>query len=280
MKKVIMIQGTMSNVGKTLITAGLCRVFHQDGYSVAPFKSQNMSLNSFTTEDGLEMARAQMVQAEAAGILPSVLMNPILLKPISDEGSQVIVNGKLRGNMKAAEYFAYRSTLAEDIKRAFNTLASRYDIIVIEGAGSPVELNLNRDDMINMGVAIKVKAPVVIVSDIDRGGIFASLYGTVRLLKETERMHVKALIVNRFKGELSFFTDGAEILERITGIPVAGVIPYRKIDLPEEDSLYGGGTPFGKKADFENQFNSIADNVRKSLNMDLIYKIINEGIKQ
>ena len=281
MAKSIMIQGTASGVGKTILTIALCRILKQDGIKAAPFKAQNMTANTCVTNDSEEIAVSQWLQAAAAGTEPCADMNPVILKPLSEQKStQIILNGKNYNTIDAYKYSETRQKLTPEILSAYSRLANKYDVIIIEGAGSPVELNLNRDDMINMGVAIKVKAPVVIVSDIDRGGIFASLYGTVRLLKETERMHVKALIVNRFKGELSFFTDGAEILERITGIPVAGVIPYRKIDLPEEDSLYGGGTPFGKKADFENQFNSIADNVRKSLNMDLIYKIINEGIKQ
>ena len=184
MAKSIMLQGTMSNVGKSFLTAALCRIFRQDGYSAAPFKSQNMALNSFITPDGAEIGRAQALQAEAAGIEPSALMNPILLKPTTDVGSQVIVNGKVRGNMRAADYFRYKKELIPDIVSAYETLADRHDIIVIEGAGSPVELNLKADDIVNMGLAKLVKSPVLLVGDIDRGGVFAQLIGTLELLEK------------------------------------------------------------------------------------------------
>lgn len=200
MAKVIMVQGTMSNAGKSLLAAGLCRIFKQDGYSVAPFKSQNMALNSFITEEGLEMGRAQVMQAEAAGIKPSVYMNPILLKPTNDTGSQVIVNGEVLGNMSAREYFAYKRRLFPDVMRAFESLAEQYDIIVIEGAGSPAEINLKADDIVNMGMAKRAHAPVLLVGDIDRGGVFAQLYGTVELLDEDERAMIKGLIINKFRG--------------------------------------------------------------------------------
>ena len=181
MAKVIMVQGTMSNVGKSVITAGLCRIFHQDGYRVAPFKSQNMALNSYVTEDGREMGRAQVMQAEAAGILPTVEMNPILLKPTNDTGSQVIVNGTPIGNLSARDYFKRKKDLIPEIMKAYESLACQYDIIVIEGAGSPAEINLKADDIVNMGLAKLVDAPVLLVGDIDRGGVFAQLYGTVEL---------------------------------------------------------------------------------------------------
>lgn len=182
MAKSIMIQGTMSNAGKSLITAALCRIFTQDGYRVAPFKSQNMALNSYITEDGLEMGRAQVVQAEACKKKPSVDMNPILLKPTNDVGSQVIVHGEVRGNMKAAEYFRYKKALIPDIMESFHRLEQENDIIVIEGAGSPAEINLKSEDIVNMGLARMVSSPVLLVGDIDRGGVFAQLYGTVALL--------------------------------------------------------------------------------------------------
>ena len=171
MAKAIMVQGTMSNAGKSLLAAGLCRIFKQDGYRVAPFKSQNMALNSFITEEGLEMGRAQVMQAEAAGIKPSVLMNPILLKPTNDVGSQVIVNGEVLGTMSARDYFKYKKKLVPDIMKAYDKLASENDIIVIEGAGSPAEINLKTEDIVNMGMAKMAKAPVLLVGDIDRGGV-------------------------------------------------------------------------------------------------------------
>lgn len=206
MAKNIMIQGTMSNAGKSLLTAALCRIFRQDGYRVAPFKSQNMALNSFITEDGGEMGRAQVVQAEAAGIAPDVRMNPILLKPTTDVGSQVVVNGQVQGNMKAMEYFSRKREYIPLILEAYNSLAEENDIIVIEGAGSPAEINLKQDDIVNMGLAKLVDAPVLLVGDIDRGGVFAQLYGTIALLEEEERQRIKGTVVNKFREIPGFFS--------------------------------------------------------------------------
>ena len=237
MAKCIMIQGTMSNVGKSLFAAALCRIFKQDGYRVAPFKSQNMALNSFITKDGFEMGRAQVMQAEAAGIEPDVCMNPILLKPTTDVGSQVIVNGKVVGNMKAKEYFDRKKEFLKDIMSAYEKLDKEYDIIVIEGAGSPAELNLKRDDIVNMGLAKLLNAPVLLVGDIDRGGVFAQLIGTVELLSEDERALIKGLIVNKFRGDRNLFRDGIDILEENSNIKVAGVVPYVNVDVEDEDSL-------------------------------------------
>ena len=237
MAKAIMIQGTMSNAGKSFLAAGLCRIFKQDGYKVAPFKSQNMALNSFITEEGLEMGRAQVMQAEACGIKPSVFMNPILLKPTSDMGSQVIVNGEVRGNMDASEYFAYKKELIPDIQRAYDILNDRYDIIVIEGAGSPAEINLKKEDIVNMGMARLAKAPVLLVGDIDRGGVFAQLFGTIMLLEDTEREMVKGLLINKFRGDEKLLEPGLIMLEEKCKIPIRGVIPYMKVDIDDEDSL-------------------------------------------
>lgn len=237
MAKAIMIQGTMSNAGKSLLAAGLCRIFHQDGYRVAPFKSQNMALNSYITEEGLEMGRAQVMQAEAAGIRPSVLMNPILLKPTNDVGSQVIVNGEVLGNMNARDYFKYKHKLIPDIMKAYNTLAAENDIIVIEGAGSPAEINLKQEDIVNMGMAKMAKAPVLLVGDIDRGGVFAQLIGTVMLLEEDEKAMVKGMIINKFRGDKSILDPGVEMLEQMSQIPVVGVAPYLQIEVEDEDSL-------------------------------------------
>lgn len=237
MAKPIMIQGTMSNVGKSILAAGLCRVFREDGYSVAPFKSQNMALNSFITEEGLEMGRAQVMQAEAAGIRPVVEMNPILLKPTSDTGSQVIVNGKIRGVMPAREYFAYKKQLIPEILCAYDILAAKHDIIVIEGAGSPAEINLKQDDIVNMGLAKMLHAPVLLAGDIDRGGVFAQLAGTLMLLEEEEKALVKGLVINKFRGDVEILRPGLGMLEEKTGKPVAGVIPYETLDLDDEDSL-------------------------------------------
>ena len=237
MAKAIMVQGTMSNVGKSLITAGLCRIFKQDGYKVAPFKSQNMALNSFITEDGMEMGRAQVMQAEAAGIAPDVRMNPILLKPTNDVGSQVIVNGEVLGTMSARDYFAFKHKLVPDVMKAFNGLSVENDIIVIEGAGSPAEVNLKDEDIVNMGMAKMAKAPVLLVGDIDRGGVFAQLIGTVSLLEEDEQKMVKGLIINKFRGDKTILDPGIAILEEKSGIDVVGVAPYLHIDVEDEDSL-------------------------------------------
>ncbi|HWS29501.1 MAG TPA: cobyric acid synthase [Clostridia bacterium] len=237
MAKAIMVQGTMSNAGKSLICAGLCRVFKQDGYRVAPFKSQNMALNSFITKEGLEMGRAQAVQAEAAGVEPSINMNPILLKPVTNMGSQVIVNGEVRSNMSAREYYAMKHTLVPDIMAAYSSLAAENDVIVLEGAGSPAEINLKKGDFVNMGMAKLAKAPVLLVGDIDRGGVFAQLYGTVALLDPDERDIVKATVINKFRGDVKLLGDGLTMLESLTRKPVAGVLPYLDVDIDDEDSL-------------------------------------------
>ena len=232
-----MIQGTMSNAGKSLLCAGLCRIFKQDGYKVAPFKSQNMALNSFITDKGLEMGRAQVVQAEAAGIEPEVSMNPILLKPTNDVGSQVIVNGEVLGNMSARDYFKYKKELIPDVMKAFHKLEENYDIIVIEGAGSPAEINLKENDIVNMGLAKMVDAPVLLVGDIDRGGVFAQLLGTLLLLEEDEKERVKGLIINKFRGDKTILDPGIEMLEEKGNVPVIGVTPYLHVEIEDEDSL-------------------------------------------
>lgn len=232
-----MVQGTMSNAGKSFLVAGLCRVFMQDGYKAAPFKSQNMALNSYITKDGLEIGRAQAMQAEAAGIEPTVDMNPILLKPTSQVGSQVIVNGEVLGNMKAMDYYANKKKLIPEIEKAFNRLAEEYDIIVIEGAGSPAEINLKENDIVNMGMARIAKAPVLLAGDIDRGGVFAALYGTVKLLDEDEQKMIKGLIINKFRGDVEILKPGLAMIEERTGVPVVGVVPMKPLDIDDEDSL-------------------------------------------
>ena len=237
MAKAIMVVGTMSNSGKSLLTAGLCRVFNQDGYKVAPFKSQNMALNSFITKEGAEMGRAQVVQAEAANIEPSVMMNPILLKPTSDSGSQVIVNGEAIGTMNAQEYYAMKHTLRPAVQEAFDKLSSQYDIVCIEGAGSPAEINIKKDDFVNMGMAQMAKAPVLLVADIDRGGVFASIYGTLMLLEPEERAMVKGVIINKFRGDVEILRPGLRMIEEKTGVPVIGVLPMLNVDIEDEDSL-------------------------------------------
>lgn len=236
MAKNIMIQGTSSSVGKSILTAALCRIFTQDGYDVAPFKSQNMSLNSHVTVEGHEMGRAQVLQAEASRKVPHVAMNPILLKPSTDHQSQVIVMGKVLKDMTAADYFAYKQELKEVILAAYRSLSNKNDIIVIEGAGSPAEINLNKGDIVNMGLAEMVDAPVILVADIDRGGVFASIYGTVMLLEEKERKRIKGIIINKFRGDQALLMPGIDQIESLTGIKVLGIIPYFSLDLDEEDS--------------------------------------------
>jgi adenosylcobyric acid synthase len=231
-----MVQGTGSSVGKSRIAAGLCRVFKQDGYRVAPFKSQNMALNSFITREGLEMGRAQVAQAEACGLEPSVLMNPVLLKPSSDKNCQVIIMGKVYGNLSAMDYHEFKPKLLETVKMAYDRLAEQNDIIVIEGAGSPAEINLRDRDIVNMGMAELVDAPVILVGDIDKGGVFASLAGTLLLLNENERSRIKGVIINKFRGDLEILKPGLEMLEDIIKRPVLGVVPYTDIYVDEEDS--------------------------------------------
>lgn len=236
--KSIMVVGTMSSAGKSVVTAGLCRMFHQDGYRVAPFKSQNMALNSYITKDGLEMGRAQVMQAEAAGIAPDIRMNPILLKPTSEAGSQVIVNGKVYDNLRAKEYYQRKQELIPEIRTAYESLAEEYDIIVLEGAGSPAEINLRDVDIVNMGMAAISDSPVIVVGDIDRGGVFASLYGTIALLRPGgTAARIQGIIINKFRGDISILESGLTMLEELTGVPVLGVLPYLPLHLEEEDSL-------------------------------------------
>nr|WP_300095041.1 cobyric acid synthase [Sedimentibacter sp.] len=237
MAKVIMVQGTTSNAGKSLITAALCRIFKQDGFRTAPFKSQNMALNSFITRDGYEMGRAQVMQAEACGIEPDVRMNPILLKPTGDKGSQVVLNGRVFRDMTAGEYYTYKEDMIPHITKSFNSLSEEYDIIVIEGAGSPAEINLKQQDIVNMGMAKIADAPVIIVGDIDRGGVFASLAGTMLLFDEEEKARVKGFVINKFRGDVDLLTLGLKMLEDITNVDVLGVVPYMKVDIDDEDSL-------------------------------------------
>ena len=235
--KNIMLLGTGSNVGKSIIAAGLCRIFYQDGYRVSPFKSQNMALNSYITKDGKEMGRAQVVQAEAANVEPESFMNPILLKPTTDRKSQVIVNGKVYKNMDAREYFAYKHNLKKDIMAAYNHIRENFDICVLEGAGSPAEINLKEDDIVNTGMAEMADSPVLLVADIDRGGVFAAIYGTVMLLEENERKRIKGVIINKFRGDKSLLTSGIEMIEKLTDIPILGVVPFVPLGIEEEDSL-------------------------------------------
>ncbi len=239
MARSIMLQGTMSGAGKSVIAAGLCRLYRRRGLRVAPFKSQNMALQSFITNEGLEIGRAQAVQAEACGVEPCAAMNPILLKPTSDRGSQVILNGEIFGNCSATEYYSLKHKFWPHVLVAYENLAARFDLIVVEGAGSPAEINLKADDFVNMGLAKRLKIPVLLAGDIDRGGVFAQLVGTLSLLEDDERELVRGLIINKFRGDRKILEPGLEQLEKLTGKPVVGVVPFIDVDIDDEDSLSG-----------------------------------------
>ena len=233
----IMIVGTSSGAGKSITVTGLCRVFHRDSYKVAPFKSQNMALNSYISKTGGEMGRAQVVQAMASGIEPEAYMNPILLKPTTARKIQVIVNGKSIGNMSGLEYGKFKTSLKPEIMKSYDYIRENFDISVIEGAGSPVEINIKEEDIANMGMAKMADAPVILVADIDRGGVFASVYGTIMLMTPEERARVKGVIINKFRGDVNILKPGLSKLEELTGVPVVGVMPYSDIDIEDEDSL-------------------------------------------
>ena len=285
--KSIMVQGTTSNAGKTFVVAGLCRVFAQDGYKTAPFKAQNMSNYGFFTESGKEMSRAQAVQAEAAKTAPSELMNPILLKPVSVKGSRLILHGEDQGVIPAAEYFTKKGQMRAEVEKAHLLLSKQYDRIVIEGAGSPAEINLSEDDFVNMGMAKMADAPVLLVADIDRGGMLASVYGTIKLLPSEQQKRIKGIIINKFRGDKSLLESGIKMLEELTGVHVVGVLPMAKIQIEDEDSLSiqdrhrdNGESPKYdiEKSKFfrEEQYNLLADLIRENLDMEYIYSLFDE----
>lgn len=256
----IMIQGTGSSVGKSWIVAALCRIFKQDGYSVCPYKSQNMSSNSYINEVGEEIAWTQVLQAYAAKIEPRAKINPILLKPTADTKCQVIVNGKVYNNQTALQYHNLKIEFREMLKEQFSELEKEYDIVVIEGAGSPAEINLRDRDIVNMGLAELVDAPVIIVGDIDKGGVFASLAGTMLLLTDDEKKRIKGTIINKFRGDINLLTPGIDMLEEIIQRPCLGVVPY--VDLVLE------------LPNVEEALDQLADHIRTSLHIDKIYKIM------
>lgn len=273
--KSIMIQGTGSSVGKSIICAALCRIFTQDGYNVNPFKSQNMSSIFHVTEDGYKIAIAQALQAYACKKKPSPVMNPVLLIPTADNKSQVILSGEFYKEMESVEYFLFKPQLKEKITSVYQKLSEESDIVVIEGAGSPAEINLKTEDFVNMGMAKIADAPVILVGDIDKGGVFASLAGTMLLLDEEERKKVKGVIINKFRGSYKLLEPGLRMLEDIIKVPVLGVVPYIQHNLPEEDSLGGRRSHLlVENIDDEKQLDLIADTVRNSLNIDKIYEIL------
>lgn len=279
--KNIMVQGTTSSAGKSMLCTGLCRIFYEDGYKVYPFKSQNMSSVCYETEDGKKMSSAQALQAVAAGITPDPEMNPVLLKPTSDEGSIVIIKGEEKHRMKAREYFEYKNTLRTMIQETYDKIERENDIVVIEGAGSPAEINLKQNDIVNMGMAKMADAPVILVADIDRGGVFASLYGTVMLLEEEERERIKGLVINKFRGDKTLLDPGIKMIEDLLNIPVIGTIPYTKLELVDEDSLVDYHKDCNEKEqteeEREEQLNKLAKVLRENMDMKLIYNIV--GVK-
>lgn len=286
MGKAIMIQGTASGVGKSTLMMGLCRAFRQAGYCVAPFKAQNMSSNVHRFSDGRQMARSQAVGAWACGTEPEPDMNPVLLKPLDGTGSEVILQGRSIGNLMNYEYNALKQRLAEEVHSAYRRLLDRSDIVVVEGAGSPVELNLRSNDIVNMGFARREDCPVLLVADISRGGVFASAYGTVRLMEPEEQELVRGIIVNKFCGHLEYFNSGVEILENITEKPVLGVVPSVPVRIEDEDSLGNNGVVQtreeieqslkGKsyREHLEEQFDLLAETVRNHVDLDAIYRIM------
>lgn len=265
----IMVQGATSSAGKSLLCTGLCRYFYKKGLKVFPFKSQNMSRNAFVDEDGHKIATAQVQQAFACNRKPDVKMNPVLLIPKTDVGSTVVLFGEEFKDMKAREYFEYKKELLPIIEKTFSEIESGNDIVVVEGAGSPAEINLRENDIVNMGLAELVDLPVILVADIDRGGVFASLYGTVMLLSENERKRIKGLVINKFRGDKTLLDSGIEQIEKLTGIPVIGTIPYVKLNIPDEDSLvdydkpanHGGVTREELEIEFDKLMNAIQENM-------------------
>lgn len=280
MYKQIMIQGTSSGVGKSIITTGLCRIFYQDGYNVGTFKSQNMTSNAYILPNGKEMAKTEWIAGLACNTEPIVEMNPVLLK-IINSGTETIVNGKSYGVMNSDQYKEFKKDIWKDIISSYNVLLEKYEAIVIEGAGSPVELNLRDYDIVNMNLAKKIKSPVILVVDIDRGGAFAYAKGTLDLLKQDERALVKGIIINKCKGDINLFKEVAEKMEEITNVKVLGTIPYNPIDIEDEDNLIDPqfGVKTAKNLEYmDNQFNILADHLRKYLDMKSVYEIMNKGV--
>ena len=274
----IMVQGTTSSAGKSMLCTALCRIFVEDGLSVFPFKSQNMSSKSYITEEGLEISTAQALQAIAAGLNPDPRMNPILLKPTGDRSSEVFIKGKLSKNMDAVEYFKFKTSLRSMIQDTFNEVEKDYDIVVIEGAGSPAEINLKENDIVNMGMAEMANSPVLLIADIDRGGVFASLYGTVMLLEEEERKRIKGLVINKFRGDISLLQSGIDMIEELLNIPVVGTIPYVHLELEDEDSLIDYQKKCNNNVQEEKekieQIEKLAKIVRENMNMEYVYSLL------
>lgn len=272
----IMVQGTTSSAGKSILCTALCRIFKQDGVKVYPFKAQNMSSKYHMTKDGKMIAIAQALQAWAAGLEPHENMNPILLVPNSDLSSRLIINGDDSGSTTSAEYFRDKAVLREMITERYKEIEVLNELVIIEGAGSPAEINLNKDDIVNMGMAKIADAPVLLVTDIDRGGSFAAVYGTVMLLEHEDRRRIKGIVFNKFRGDRSLLESGIEMLEKLIDIPVVGIIPYIDLNIADEDTL----TDKTKKCEdgsqtrdeLEEELEKLAEVVRANIDMDIIYK--------
>lgn len=273
----IMVQGTTSSAGKSILCTALCRIFKQDGMKVYPFKSQNMSSKYHKTKDGKMIAIAQALQAWAAGLEPHENMNPILLVPNSDLSSRLIINGDDSGETTSADYFRNKAVLREMITERYKEIESLNELVIIEGAGSPAEINLNKDDIVNMGMAKIADAPVILVTDIDRGGSFAAVYGTVMLLEQEDRRRIKGIVFNKFRGDISLLEPGIDMLEKLIDIPVVGIIPYIDLNIEDEDTL----TDKTKKCEdgsqtrdeLEEELEKLAEVVRANIDMDIIYKL-------
>lgn len=279
MVKTIMFQGTASDVGKTLFTLALCRIYSQQGFKAAPFKSQNMAADSFITKGGREIAIAQALQAEAAGIQPDVSMNPILMKPQGDNNSEIFIEGKLVSAMTATEYYSEKDRLLKVICKSIDNLKDNYQLIVLEGGGNPAEVNLKDKDLVNMKAAEIADAPVILVADIERGGVFGSIIGTLELLEAPERERVKGIIINKFRGNPERFSEGQKYIEEITGLPVLGVMPYLDdLAIPDEDSC----GQQREKLEYKNSslderlknYDILAKEFKKNINMDKLEEII------
>ena len=278
----IMIQGTTSSAGKSLMCTGLCRIFKEDGYSVYPFKSQNMSSKYYLTSDGHKISTAQALQAFAAGVSPSAAMNPILLIPKSNTGSMVVIKGEENEHMEARKYFEYKNKLRPMILDTYKEIEGKNDIVVIEGAGSPAEINLKQNDIVNMGMAEMADANVILVADIDRGGVFASLYGTVMLLEPHERARIKGLIINKFRGDKTLLDPGIEMIENLLNIPVIGTIPFIELELVDEDSLIDYekkcNTVEQSLGEIEVELNKLSRVLRENMDIEYIYDLT--GLKE
>lgn len=271
----IMVYGTTSSAGKSLTCTALCRIFSNRGYSVAPFKSQNMSSIYSLTGNNKVISSAQALQAKAARIEPNEYMNPLLLKPKSNVGSEVFYLGESIGDMSAKEYFKYKRDIAPEIKNIFDTLKSKVDIVVIEGAGSPAEINLTENDIVNTGMARLANSKAILVGDIDRGGVFAAIYGTIMLLPEEDRKRVIGIVINKFRGDVELLTPGLKMIEDLTGIPVIGVIPYGHYNLEDEDSLVDGNMEKIKLVsdeDIDLEIEKLARDVENALDMEYLMR--------